>query len=1056
MWNSPLHTYRLPLEISSWLTFAISLTLYWITADPGVSYWDCPEYVTIASKMEVGHPPGNPVWMLAMRVATIPFPAQFHAYIINLCSGIFMAFAAFFLCRFIFIPTRISLNQGRISRKLSPKTSNLLSIIISLGASLCFAFCDSAWFSAVEAEVYAMSTFLSALSLWLLILWWWAPTQAYRTRFLVLLAYLLGISLGVHQLNLLLIPVYTIIIYYKYHPRKVNPLTIFIIFLISVILIGIILMALIPGVLFGAGKFEYWAVNGLNLPYNSGVTLFCLLLFSLILISLLLSFRFRIHPNEGRMTFQRRLSTLILCGIFLLIGFSSYAMIFIRSYSSPPMNEGTPDNIFSLSSYIARDQYPSTPLFYGHTPYSQPMLQEEFIDGKSYYSRYVLKKGKPRFLPYLQGAKLYHRSSLLSEKDSAFNKNTEKQGRGYVLTDYSFQQKLTPELDMWFPRLTSRNLGDRIAYEDWAGASEETMERIQISETYDSLGKAVAKLNSEGIREPVYSYRPTYWQNLKFFISYQAYYMYFRYLFWNFIGRQNDYPSTGEIDHGNFMTGIPYIDSNFLGITDSLPPELGRENAGHNRYFCIPFIIGLLGISYLAFSGRIKRRLLTVITVIFLMTGLAIVVYLNQTPGEPRERDYTFLVSFMAFTMWICAGFLFLINYLARYAGLKIIMAVSFVICLGTPALMAFENFDNNNRRNRFETTFYASSLLDFEEPALIFSHGDNTTFPLWYASEVLNMGKNHTPIDITYLNLPSYIANLKKQGKDFTTIAETPQILFGKYTLSHIPSDISSSPMPLWDALKALYTNEKAEWPTSLVTIKDSNGNDFTLNLHDFSKGSSFLSFQHLMLLDLLATQSTVQNPRILFFPSSIGYNFYKPLVPVLNNTLFGKIYAPFKSDSTVNWLTKQSVRRELSKLSHIYSSNFSLTRHYADPVTADITRRYRGELIIAAQDFFTRGDMKSATQLSDSILKFFPYKELSPGSFTIADSTFNEGKSFVSLLKSLYQSTGNPKYHLEATSLDSIMQNRYRQWLAYYNSLSPAQRAALSNRSLRMLKRP
>lgn len=1040
---SPLKKYRLPLYLSSWITFAISLTLYWITVDPGVSYWDCPEYITTASRLEVGHPPGNPIWMLAMRVVTIPFDNIHHALVINLCSGALMAFAAFFLCRIIFIPVRFSLQRFILRGYLSRSGADVCAAFICIGASLCFSFCDSAWFSAVEAEVYALSIFLSALSLWIMILWWYESDKGAQTRLLIFLAYLTGISLGVHQLNLLLIPVFGLIIFYRFHRRRVSPIWPFLIVVACGAVIGLILMILLPSTLWGASGFELWTVNTLGMPYNSGVIIFAGLIFILLLI--LLFFTSRV-PSKGN-----HLNTAVWMVTFILLGFSSFGVIWIRSMASPFMNEGTPDNIFSLKSYIEREQYPSSPLIYGHTPYSKPLFTEEYENGVPKYSRYLLEKGKARYSPVLPDAELNHRSHMLSHKDSAGNLKVTKQGRGYLLTDYDFKQILTPELNMWFPRLTSRQPSDILAYEDWSGMSKETMLYIPVSETIDSMGNFLTRKYPSGSRPIVYSYKPTYAQNFRFFLSYQAYYMYFRYLFWNFIGRQNDFHSTGEIEHGNFVTGIPYIDRRWLGITDQIPQEIWKENKGRNRYFGIPFAFGILGIITLACGNRRSRRWLTIIAIIFLMTGLAIVVYLNQSPGEPRERDYTFLGSYMAFCMWIAAGFTAIAMLLAKSIKRNAAVIVISLISLCPPTLMALENFDDHDRRGRYQTSYFASTLLDFEYPAIIFTHGDNVTFPVWYATEVENLGTHHTPVDLTYLSLPDYVINLKKQGdKGIKTIGNSSQLSYGRYLFSRIPTDTVFRPLPLEVALKLLYESKEEIplFPTSFITIPSSLNDSITIDLHDLTRGSSYLPFRQLMLLDFIATQLSSENPKILYFPGSIEHRFYNALEPALQPVLAGQIYAPWLNDSSMLDLLKLSTLREINKLNNIRKET-----RYMDPVITDRTRRYRGELIIAANDLFQRGDTAVPVKVSETILEILPYHELLPGDFTVADSTYYEGKEFSKLLKRLYSATGNPKYLDASTDLDSLISKRHKEWLRYYHSLSPEQRATFSNRSRRLL---
>lgn len=1056
MTETPINRYQIPLALSSWAVFVISLTFYWITVDPSVSYWDCPEYVTQASKMEVGHPPGNPVWVLAMRVATIFFVPEHHALVVNLCSGVLMAFAAFFLCRLIFIPVRLGFDTLSF-RAISPQWKDISGGLVAGGAALCFALCDSAWFSAVEAEVYAMSTFLSALSLWIMMMWWWTDSKGKATRLLILLAYIMGLSLGVHQLNLLLIPVFAFVIYYRRNRKPKPPIRLIFVFIISLAIIGAILMVIMPVLLTGAGYFELFAVNHLKLPYDTGVIIFAVALTALI-VAMLIALN-----NRGK--FEKYSIPLWMAG-FLWLGFSSFGIILIRAKAYPLMNEGVPDNIFSLQAYLARDQYPSPPLVYGATPYSKPLLVEEFIDGKPIYRNYVLEKGKPLYISYEPDGLLNNRSRMITADDSLSNLKVIENGYGYVLRDYRYKQKLTPELNMWFPRITSLQTSDLTAYEDWAGMTPENMDKMIISEVVDSTGRARYKMYDAGQRRPTYSYRPTYLQNLRFFIAYQSYFMYFRYLFWNFIGRQNDYPSMGEIEHGNFITGLPAIDK-YLGVTDEIPPEIYSENEGRNRYFGIPFIIGIIGALWLLGTSWKSRRLFTLIMLLFLMTGLAIVVYLNQSPGEPRERDYTFLVSYMAFTMWIGAGIMALAKCSAYFTSLlqkrvskkdslkssglsPAVVTTIIIFSFGVPTLMAIENFNDHDRRGRFETTFYASSILDFEYPAVIFSNGDNSTFPQWYASEVLGIGEEHTPVDISYLSMPDYVENIKKQGKKgFNFLAPTPNIRFGAYLLTKLPADTDQEPMPIKEALEKFYSYDSvSEFPVSKVKVPVNADDSIVINLRSFTNGSSYLSFRHLMLLDMVAKLGEDQS-KVLYFPSVINHSFYKPLDPALGDALLGKIYAPGLSDIKKDSLFKVSLQRELLKL-----RNLEFTSHYADPDMERNTHRYRGELIIAAQRLLNEGDVVTAGEVADLINEKLPYSYILPGTMTIADTTFYEGEAYIRLQNDLYVATSLEKYRKGAVSLDSLMDRRHRQWLRYYRSLSPSERATLSPRSLRLIR--
>lgn len=1035
-----LHRFRLPISVSSWITFAISLAFYWITADPGVSYWDCPEYVTVASKMEVGHPPGNPVWMLALRVATIPFPPQYHAYIINLWSGAFMALAAFFLCRVIFVLLNAT------AKPVLPWRNAL----ISSGASLCFALCDSAWYSAVEAEVYAMSAFLTGLSLWIMTVWWYADNKGKQMRWLILLAYITGLSLGVHQLNLLLIPVFSLIVLYRLHPEKIPLSYPILCFICSFALVGLILFVFLPSVIKGAMQAELFGVNVAGWPYHYGMLAFIIIVFLILIVMAIATGKllFR-HPGNRRPGYT--LYYAVWSGLFLLLGYSSFGIIMIRAAAAPPMNDGVPDNIFTLGAYIDREQYPSTPLFYGQTPYSMPILEESFVDGSPVYSRYVLKKGNPKYRMMIPDARLYYRSRMVSHSDSMHNEEILKRGKGYLLEDYRFSQVLTPELNMWFPRITSRKVSDREAYDGWAGMNEQNMDYVAVSQAKDSSGNFVPKMDVSGNREDAFSYRPTYMQNLRFFMSYQSYYMYFRYLFWNFVGRQNDYPSQGEVEHGNFITGIPPFDRFLPGTTSQSPAEISTQNKGHNRYFAIPFLFGIFGIFCLLCRKRFDQRILAIITAFFFMTGLAIVIYLNQSPGEPRERDYTFLGSYMAFAIWIAFGIKGFSDLFGKQGRVKAAWITVILISCGIPTLMAVENFDDHDRRGRFETTYYASSLLDFEIPSVIFSYGDNSSFPLWYATEVLDLGKNHTPVDITYLSLPSYVVNLKKQGeRGVKTLASSADIAFGRFLLTGIPPAHHSDTLPLSTALRQLYASDATHpvFPSAYVSIPKDRMDSLVIDLRELTKGSSYLSFRHLMLLDILVSQLESDQPKALYFPSYIDYSFYRPLMPALHPTLFGRIYAPWISDSVASDVLSSAAERELMKI-----QGLNTIGHYTDPLISDYNRRYRGELIMAAEGLLSGGKISEAEKIASAIELKFPYADLSPGSFTVTDSTFYEGKEYIRLMTSLYEATGNENYAMKADTLQAMMAETRSEWLHYYNSLSPQDRKTLSNRSRRLL---
>lgn len=1000
MASSPLKIYRIPLSISSWAVFVVSFVVYLMTVDPSVSYWDCPEYVITASKLQIGHPPGNPTWTLAMRVATIPFPTEMHARVINIFSGIFMAFASFFLCRLIFMPIRLGCRKilGRGTHNFSFK-ANLLSIFISVGASLCFSFCDSAWFSAVEAEVYAMSAMLTTLSLWIMMKWWFEPSPGRRKRLLILEAYLIGLSIGVHQLNLLCIPVYILIWLYKKHREKIEPYKVFFWLLVGLCIVGLILKVFMPGVLELASIFELLTVNAWGWVYNSGLMIFLLLFFLVVFFALWLTRRFG------------KINTGIWMLFFLMIGYSSFGIILIRANASPPLNIGTPDNVFSLTSYINRDLYSSAPLLYGQTPNSRPLLDEEYNDRHPGVKRYLLKKGKRKYRPYEEEAQLNPVSGFLTESDSMNNERVFNQEHGYLIEDYAFRQEMTPEMNMWFPRMTSQNPNHIKAYKDWGG--------------YDGE-------------------KPTYIENLRYFTSYQVFYMYLRYLLWNFVGRQNDFHSTGEINHGNFITGLGLIDAAMLGDQSKLPTEIGKENPGHNVYYGIPFLLGIVGIIYLALGNRMKRRVLSLIFIFFLLTGLAIVVYLNQTPGEPRERDYTFLGSYMAFAMWIAAGIWAIISLFVKRLSFVPWVILTFILSMFPATLMAVENFDDHDRSGRYETEFYASSLLEFDQPSIIFSFGDNSTFPLWYASEIMDKGPESAVVDISYLTLPSYVENLKKQGKrGFNTMMPYGKAAYGAYSTVSLPEDSLGEAYSLEVLLKRLYssTNAKPKLEGSLINFPTSKGDSVVISLRELSEGKGYLTFKQLMLLDMIASQFETDHPRVIYFPYTLDKKFYGPLDTLLYPAPFGKIYAPHLSENQIKDVFVRNLQREINKL-----HSLDLKSHYSDPVTAGKTKRYRADLIVAANYLLDNGEVEMSESIVEQIEEKFPFKIYPAGIYKFVDRSLNDMEEYSQLLDRLYATTSNSRYQQIVEELKSLKEQRKQEWVDYFYSLSPSQRALIS----------
>lgn len=1073
------------------MVFVLLVSMYYIDVDHSASFWDCPEYITCASLLEIGHPPGNPVWMLAMRFITIPFPPEQHAYVIGLASCVFMALAAYFIARItcamaLYIAKRFC-NRYNLSLLLMP----VIAPIAGAAAGVCFGACFSAWFSATEAEVYAMSAFLMALTLWLMTLWARTYNPAKQKRLLILVAYITGLSLGVHQLNLLCIPVIALMYVFRKHPYGNCTLRGWVAIAVSFIVVALILTGLMGGTIDWAQQFELTAVNSFGLPYFSGVYLYLAALLAAIVAAVIavtkgsrimiaislfffiwLSGIFVFNGNilvaaaisaataaitAFRTKWKRdRILTCVMSLAFVLLGYSSFALILIRGYAAPPMNEGAPSDIFALGSYIDRDQYGKTPLLYGATPYSKPMVEECMTGGSDIpdYSKFALKKGKARYAPLLPGARLYPRSRAVSHADSSANATLIKKDQdGYLLSDYAFTRVTSPELDMVLPRITQSSPSDLKSYESWAGMTRESMKEVEISETFDQDGNPAGKINASGERVKNVSYRPTYMQNLKFFLSYQAGYMYFRYLLWNFMGRQNDISSTGEIDHGNFITGFSFIDNAMLGDQSLMPQYATTRNPGHNMLYGIPFLFGLLGIIFLFTQKSHGRRDLAVIAMFFFMTGLAITLYLNQSPGEPRERDYSFLGSYMAFSMWIGFGVLAtgLISY--KIIGNEIIAAAITCAAAFLPSTLIFyETSRSYTRYGRSEPYDFASGLLLTKSPAIIFSQGDNFTFPMWYAQEVMNTGREHTVIDVSYFATPEYVINLMKQGDRGIKLTASPaDIAYGAYAYTRIAPDADTTAIPAIDALRELYSQRDGA-PTfnhrRLSFPGKSVSDTLIVDLKDFANGSSMLPFRKLMLLDLLATNATSQSRRPVYFHSAISTDFYRPFAKATRKMPFVNSYDPDMPDSIYITAMAQALEPTLE-----VSLRDTIPTIKYDDVIMEQVRRQRGEIIITANKLLDNGMLGDAAFLESIVDKMHPYRYVPAGSFTIADSTYHEGIELATLKLKIAIIKWDYSNAASASFLIKTMLDQSRQWNNYYRSLPESRRNTVSNSTRRLI---
>ena len=670
----------------AWLVFAIAAIVYGMTVEPTASLWDCPEFIASGYKLEIGHPPGAPVFMLAANLFShLANDTSKVALMVNLLSALLSAGCIFFL-----FLTITHLTQ-RILRDMT--TANVIIIeACGMVGALAYTFSDTFWFSAVEAEVYAFSSFLTALMFWLILKWSDEADNPRSDRWIIMIAYITGLSIGVHLLCLLCLPAMSLIVYYR-QAKQITWVGTMKMLLAGGLLVGIILYGLIPGVVIIGGWFELLCTNIMGCAYNTG-----LICYIVLLTGTLVTIYYKVRKRIVKLS--------VACVLMILAGYSSYGVILIRANARPPMCENAPDNIFSLGSYLNREQYGKTPLIYGPAFSSEVDRQQE--------GDYLVPKQK-------EGKAIYRPVA-----------DTTKQAYEIVRHDIDYVYKN----NMFFPRMHSARHAQ--AYEDWMGGVEK----------------------HNGI--------PTMTENLRFFLSYQVNFMYWRYFLWNFVGRQNNIQGNGEVEHGNWITGFRWIDDLLLGCdTSKLPSDL-TQNKGRNVFYAMPLFLGLLGILWQWRRGREGRQQLLVVTLLFVMTGLAIVVYLNQTPLQPRERDYAYAGSFYAFAIWIGLGVAFVVDFMQRVFKDSTVLSVvlSCLGCLLIPLQMASQTWDDHDRSGRYACRDFGVNYLESmqrEGHPVILTSGDNDTFPLWYNHEVEGVRTDTRDCNLEYLQTDWYIDQMKR-----------------------------------------------------------------------------------------------------------------------------------------------------------------------------------------------------------------------------------------------------------------------------------------------------
>ncbi len=969
-------------NLFGWITFSIALSVYILTLEPTTSFWDCGEYIATAYKLQVGHPPGAPTYLLLGNFfANFAFGDTTKvAYMMNLMSAVCSAFTILFLFWTI----------TAFSKKIIGEIKTKGQIISVLGAglvgALAYTFSDSFWFSAVEGEVYAMSSFFTAIVFWAALKWddEYDREGESANRWLLLITYLIGLSIGVHMLNLLAIPAIVYLYYFKkYKPSKKGFL---ITGITSIAILGFIFFGLIPQIVKWLGIVERIFVNTLGLPFNSGTIFFITALIALIVYGL----------KKAQEKGKNLAHTALLAITFILIGYSSFSVLVIRSNSNTPIDENNPEEAVSLLAYLNREQYGSTPLVYGQ-----------------YYTAGLDKRN-----PYTDGTPVY-------VKD-------EKTGK-YIISDE--RKNHSPNFDKnhsgIFPRMWSRDDRHVRAYKDW--------------------GNIKSRKNK----------KPSFADNLSYFFNYQINHMYFRYFMWNFAGKQNDIQSHGSITEGQWLSGIPFLDEWRLGPQDNLP-SAQANNPGRNHFYMLPFLLGLIGLSY---HYKKHNKDAWIVSLLFVFTGLAIVIYLNQYPYQPRERDYAYVGSFYAYAIWIGLGVLAIIEKLKQYASGNAVAIASTAICLlAVPGIMASEGWDDHDRSNRYTARDFAKAYLDSCEPdAILFTMGDNDTFPLWYVQEVEGYRTDVRIVNLSLLNTDWYIDQMKRDAYDGKGVPfSMPHNLYRQGTRDvAIYKDVGAnkqrwevSKMNKWiqsdsPQTKVKYGKEYVFFPTKKLSIPVNkakviaNGTVSPKDAHlivpnlDWNLNVNQMEKKHMLIIDMI-DQNKWERP--IYFSITIGNSAHS----------YAYLWEYFQLDGLAYRLVPIKTKSEPGKIGRVKSDllysnlmegfeygNVNNSEVYLDETNLRLVKNIRSNFSRLADQLIAEGKTDAAVKVLDKCLWLMPNEKVEYNFFMLP------------MAENYYICNEKEKARAIITTMIETMEEK----LTYYNQFEGAQKNSVKNEIQRPL---
>ena len=915
-----------------WLVFIVATVTYMLTIEPTASFWDCPEFIAQGYKLEIGHPPGNPMFILGAR-----FAANFAGGDVAAVSKCVNAMSAILSAATILLLFwTITHLVKKLVVKRDDEEISLAKYLVIMGSGLCgalaYAWSDTFWFSAVEAEVYAFSSFCTALVFWLILKWENRADSPSSDRYLILIAYVFGVSLGVHLLNLLAIPAIALIFYYR-RAKESSAKGSLITLLISFVIIVLILYGLEPGFIEMAGYFERFFVNTFHMSYNSGVLIYALLLLaamawalyelhrgksetmmktsvfvSIVLsgmlmltntlwIPIILIIALGVYLFGFAKKFSPRLySNIILSIMMIFIGFSCYALVLIRSSATLPLDENSPNSPFALTSYLSRDQYGKSPLIYGNTLFSPVQRTPE---GKP-----VVSEGPHKYTRVV--------------------KTEEGQPNEYIDLGPQEDPKYAPETEMLFPRIHSAAHAQDYANllgEDVVGQPVDAS--VYVSD--DGTTMRTAEIN-----------KPTFTENLTFFFSYQLNFMYWRYFMWNFAGRQNDLQSNGpgDVTRGNWISGLSFIDNPRLGDQQFLPEEYGTGNNGHNVFFMLPLLLGIIGLLWQAFAGKKGIEQFWVVFFLFFMTGIAIVMYLNQTPNQPRERDYAYAGSFYAYAIWIGMGIAALWRIAMHFIEKKkssdddkqqaaepqgngaiatVLAGIAALIGIAVPLQMVSQTWDDHDRSGRYcARDFGENYLQSVDKDAILFCNGDNDTFPLWYLQEVEGVRTDVRAVNLSYLATDWYIAQMQRAAYDSKPLpmyANAETYAYDKRQYGYLAEGITSGTPVTADELfknyynddtyrnnsygEPVFSNSKVLIPANVdaaikagvipESMREKASDSIAI---DLTAGGSGLSASQTMIVDLVASSIAGGWKRPVYFATTIPESLFMGLTPYMLNT--------------------------------------------------------------------------------------------------------------------------------------------------------------------------